>query len=191
MRPINAHVPKINKAKAVTLVDMLRNGAQLTDGQLDQLYVYFSPARATATRVKDAFAWVALAVGVKDVRLYLHHVVVRGGFMYGSDGARCHRAPTELPDGRYDPATRAPVAFEGRDPPFERFFDSKTARTPVDIDGLVRETHNKTPVIRVPNGPGVQSNYWLDARAKTCAHLGDRFIGESEFGDYVVVGVCL
>ena len=190
MRPINAHVPKINKAKAFTLVDMLRNGAQLTDDQLDQLYVYFSPARATATRVKDAFAWVALAVGVKDVRPYLHHVVVRSGFMHGSDGHRCHRAPTELPDGRYDSATRAPVAFEGYDPPFERFFEAKGA-APFDIGQLVRETRNKTPVIRVPNGPGVLSDYWLDARAKTCAHLGDRFIGESEFGDYVVMGVRL
>lgn len=187
MRPINAHVPKINKAKAFQLVDMLRNGAQLTDDQLDQLYVYFSPARATATRVKDAFAWVALAVGVKDVRPYLHHVVVRGGFMYGSDGARCHRAPTELPDGRYDPATRAPVAFEGYDPPFERFFGVRGA-VPFDIGQLVQETHNKVAAVRAPGGVAVQANYWIDARAKTITTVDGRFIGESEFGDYVIMG---
>lgn len=190
MRPISAHVPKINKAKAFTLVDMLRNGAQLTDDQLDQLYVYFSPARATATRVKDAFAWVALAVGVKDVRPYLHHVVVRGGFAYGSDGARCHRAATELLDGRYCPATRAPVVFEGYEPPFERHFEVKGA-APFEIDQLVRETVNKVAVTRIAGGPGVQSNYWLDARATTLATVDGRFVGTSEFGDYVVMGVHL
>ena len=188
MRPVNAHVPKINKAKAFTLVDMLRNGAQLTDDELDQLYVYFSPARATATRVKDAFAWVALAVGVKDVRPYLHHVTVRGGFMYGSDGKRCHRAATDLPDGHYCPATRAPVAFEGYAAPYERFFEVKGA-VGFDIAGLVRETHNRVPAVRVPGGVAVQAGYWLDARATTVTTVDGRFIGESEFGDYAIMGL--
>ena len=131
---------------------------------------------------------MALAVGVKDVRPYLHHVVVRGGLMYGSDGERAHRAPTELPDGRYDPATRAPVAFEGYDPPFERFFGVKGA-APFDIGQLVRETHNNVAVVRVPGGVAAQANYWLDARATTVTTVDGRFIGESEFGDYVVMGL--
>lgn len=195
MRPINAHVPKINKAKAFALVKMLRNGAQLTDDQLDQLYVYFSPVRASAPRVKDAFEWVALACGTKDIRPYLHWVTVRGGFMYGADGHRCHRAPTDLADGHYHPATRAPVHFEGYAAPFEKFFNF-LASAPVDLRDLERMAVPNGKLgalhcVRVPGGAAVQENYWTEARATSCHVIEQRFVGTSEFGDYTIMGVRL
>ena len=106
-----------SKKEAYKAVRALRNG-EPEKVDLDRLLHFFAPARTR--NVKSVEQWVALAVGVRDVRAPLNYLYVKDGIVWGSDGHRAHWGATELADGYYDPRTLDPVPFSDPYPDIAR-----------------------------------------------------------------------
>lgn len=97
-----------SKKEAYEAVRALRDGKpERVD--LDRLVHFFAPTRTR--NVKSVEQWVALAVGVRDVRTPLNYLYVKDGTAWGTDGHRAHWGATELADGYYDPRTLDPAPF--------------------------------------------------------------------------------
>ena len=91
-----------------TLQQALTDNATLSRNDVERLFLYFAPEKS-AKGAKDAFSWVALASGVKEIRQCLNYAYSDGLTLWATDGHRMHWCPTLLEKGYYCPKTRARI----------------------------------------------------------------------------------
>lgn len=154
---------RVTKRKAFNhLQDLLRLG-DITPNAAAQLYAFFLPT--PSRKPKSLFDWVWLAVGRKDVRYYLNYAYSDGEFLYGTDGHRMHRAPTDLAAGFYDAAGNQ-VEVDAKYPDISRVVTpAADDPVPVDVAAYPVEESGKHTGYRLPNGAFVQKSFLDDAVA--------------------------
>lgn len=187
---------KPSRAEAYALIlDMKTGRRELQDHDVDALLRFFAPS--LPKRAKTAEQWVAKAAGVKDERKSLRYVHVKNGFAYASDGHRSHRAETTLDDGFYDPKTMLPVDFTEAPLDILRTFPDRRNFEPITIEALEHEAVNEKggkPIeyVRVPDSVAVNRFYFVDAVNEVgtgvVLYTESAMVGDSEFGDWVVMG---
>lgn len=145
----------------------LESGTGPTREQQEQLLRYFAPAVPKTPR--NAFEWVARAAA-RDVkasknRPALCYVYSDGLFMYGSDGARAHRAITELPRGLYNPRTGRAEHDDWTYPGVSQLFD-RAVTAPLDTAPVPDVVPLSTRVAQVEVcGRTLDATQWHDAAA--------------------------
>lgn len=192
---------RASRKEAYASVRDLKSGGQLPEGDIDRLLNYLAPPLPKTA--KTAFQWVAKAAGKNDLRKYLNSVHVDGGVMYASDGHRIHWAPTELGDGYYDARTELPFDLDSKYPDVRRTVGGSFGdRHEVRLDDVPcgQRVYRGKPLSHYllpggTHGRGYDSAYLHDAlngadRA-TYRMGGDKVRGESEFGEYIVMGIHL
>lgn len=147
------------------------------DVAIATLYAHFLPTvkrEASLAKPSKAPQWVQLAVGVKDVRPYLHYLYSDGSTLWGTDGHRLHLMRNlNWPQGHYDRAgvNLADGSVDGRFPDCERIIPPESRLTLVpdfDVNALERY-HRKINGRPVPcvilDGLLFDESYVLDALA--------------------------
>lgn len=199
---INAGIKRATKQEAFDIVhDALISGDPVTSNQLQALLLYFAPP--VPARPKTAEQWVAKAAGVRDVRPWVNYLQSDGKHLYGTDGHRAHRCPTDLPAGAYCPKTLLPVTGDYAAAPSvmaerirEWFSVSHTqshgAITSSDCERDVIDGKHPLHVSHLPDSDvRVQSTY-LDQAAPTWLAVAgptDKIYGGNEFGDFIIMPI--
>lgn len=195
---------KPSRAEAYALVmDMKTGRRELEDYDVDALLRFF--AHALPKRAKTAEQWLAKATaGPGQPRMSLRYIRVDDGVAYASDGHRAHRCKTTLGDGYYDPKTMLPVDLNEVPADIKRVFPSRHDFKESTIEALeagaspcLEKDARPLEYVRVPDSVAVARGYFLDA--VNSAETGPVFyaeggsaskiVGDSEFGDWVVMGL--
>lgn len=199
---VNAGIKRPSKSEAFEIVrDALLAGDTVTSNQLQALLLYFAPP--VPARPKTAEQWVARAVGTRDIRPWVNYLQSDGQYLYGTDGHRMHRCPTDLPVGAYCPKTLLPVTGTDAAAPsvaVDRmggwFSVSHTqthgAITSADCERDITNDKFQLNISQLPDSDvKVQSKYLDQAAPEWLAVLGpnDRIYGGSEFGDFIIMPI--
>lgn len=194
---ISATAKKANKKIAYDMAVKLKQGETLKDNELDSLLLYFAPS--IPKKATSAIQWVAKAAATNDVRFYLNYVRVQDGFAYATDGARIHRAPSDLGEGYYCPKTLAAVHIENKPPDYERVLTrlADTVNTRATLGELTKGLSGKDVyLLHESLDVGAFENQLVDALNSQDDsasfeyepyNVSYRLIGSSEFGDFVVM----
>ena len=205
MLTISKAATKASKKEAYALIEKLHAGTALTTNQTESLLLYFAPPKAKTA--KTAMEWLAKAAAVQDVRAYLCYVYVDvGGVGYATDGHVACRATLEnVAEGYYCPKTLAKVTdMDAKYPNVARVFPTyEKVHHTVDYsdletvmgygrDKIPAYTHkdsyvNKSLLDRASNGEGGTLNMY--AVSTGTGEPSHRWVGTTEFGDYVVMGL--
>lgn len=192
---------RATRAEAYALiVDLKIKRRELDPEDLDSLLLYFAPPLPKKARTVEQ--WVAKAVASgKEARAYLRYLFVKDGIIMASDGHRAHRGKTSLADGFYCPKTFAPVDFDGVFPDLDRVYPIRSKLGVFEVNTLVKgavlkEKTGKTLAYRqISNGAAVDEAYLADALngredgVIRCDDEGRCMVGDSEFGEWVVMGM--
>lgn len=202
-----SHNKPAKKQEAYKLITSLKEGKTLTVEEVDSLLLYFHPPKNKVA--KTAMEWVSLAVAINDVRFYLNYVYVHDGIATGTDGHRLHRAKVDLPNGYYCPKTLLPVQVD------QKYVSADSIQRVMQISGSQRESMavkdskvvtigGKKPfkayelanqfaynAVYVDDAVNRNHDLQLTFSLDRAAPLTDQMkaIGESEFGDFVIVAL--
>lgn len=205
MFTISKKAVKASKKEAYTLIQNLHEGKALTTGETESLLLYFAPPMPK--KAKTAMEWLAKAAAVQDVREYLCYVYVTAeGIGYATDGhIACRSKLDGMPEGYYCPKTLAKVTdMAVKYPNVERVFttyeepqytvECSAIETVVawSKDNITAYEHgdsyvNKALLDRARNGENGQLNMY--AIASGAGVISHRWVGTTEFGDYIVMGL--
>ena len=192
---------KITKQEAYDVVLQAEaNQGVVMGSELKELVRYFAPAIPKV--VKTAEQWVSSACAKDDIREWPNYLHALGGWLYGTDGHRIHRAHTALVDGYYEPVTMLPATGNLRPFPIvgreSAFFPSAMPSAGVRFDSG-EEVHGPNvkncEQVRFPPLSGVPFDKRLLRQAcngeeSTLLYLDSTTAyGHSTFGQFVIMGI--
>lgn len=193
----------LDKADIAQLISSAYGGNTISNQHVISMLLSMLPRPPSKT--KDAYKWLASAVGVKanDPRPVLKVLWAIDGYMYAADGHRIHRIATELANGCYDPKTLELVNDDDLKPyRFKYIFDNFDNKAQMFLPSeLVRVIYNAPTSTLIKSVGLVHENkeFLADERYFLQAVNGDleqtlkvstdrkQIYGQSEHGDFVLM----
>lgn len=194
---------KPTRAKAYALILEIKRGEKkLEEEDIDALIRFFAPA--IPKQAKTVEQWVSKAVaGKNEPRVSLKYMLVEDGVAYATDGHRAHKGATYLTNGYYDPITFLKVNIDTRRIDIKRVFRGhegwkESSMGHLEHGATLVGAKNDKPLeyVRVPDAVAVTKKYFLEAingadAGRVFYDRADSMVGESEFGDWIIMAVRL
>lgn len=197
MISIDKNAKKLSKKEAYEAITALKVGKTLSELEIDGLMLFFAPA--LPAKAKTAEQWVAKACADKtELREYLRYVYVRDdGKMFGCDGHRVHECDSDLEPGYYEPKTmtRLSPQPDWKYPPIERVTVLHCAGNFM-LEDMTRSVSKGLNIVSAGDDAhwnekyvGQATNGNMAGEVKYLGGVMAKLQGESEFGQYTIMGV--